>query len=290
MKYAFISEQGERHSVRTLCRMLRVREQGYYAWRKRGASKRELEDRSLSSEIRIIFATKKKRYGSPRIYDELKDSGKCIGRKRVARIMRTEGLRAKAARKFRATTDSSHAKPVAPNLLEQNFTVNAPNRVWVGDITYLWTKEGWMYLAVWIDLYSRMVVGWRLGTRLDATLVTLAFRNACVRRRPAPGLVVHTDRGIQYVSDAFVRAVQGVQAIQSMSRKGCCWDNAVAESFFHSFKLEAIYGTDIETRREMEYEVFDYIERFYNKERRHSAAGRMSPCEFEQLNTRKAAA
>lgn len=270
--------------------MLLVREQGYYAWKKRGASKRELEDRRLSSEIRVIFAAKKKRYGSPRVHDELKSSGKRVGRKRVARIMRGEGLCAKAARKFRSTTDSSHSKVVAPNLLKQNFTVPAPNRVWVGDITYLWTKEGWMYLAVWIDLYSRMVVGWRLGTRLNATLVTLAFRNACLRRRPPPGLILHTDRGIQYASNAFEHAVQQAQAIQSMSRKGCCCDNAVAESFFHSLKLEAIYGTDIETRREMEYEVFDYIERFYNKERRHSAAGRMSPFQFEQLNTTKAVA
>jgi transposase InsO family protein len=270
--------------------MLQVREQGYYAWRKRGASKRELENRRLSSEIRVVFAAKKQRYGSPRVYDELKSSGKHVGRKRVARLMRQEGLRAKAARKFRVTTDSSHSKAVAPNLVKQNFTVDAPNRVWVGDITYLWTKEGWMYLAVWIDLYSRMVVGWRLGTRLDATLVTLAFRNACIRRRPAPGLIVHTDRGIQYASDAFVRAVREVQALQSMSRKGCWWDNAVAESFFHSFKLEAIYGADIETRREMEYEVFDYIERFYNRERRHSATCRMSPFKFEELKTRKAAA
>lgn len=290
MKYAFIKVESSNHRVRTLCRVLGVAEQGYYAWCKRGPSKRREDDQRLSAEIRVLFADKKRRYGSPRLYDELKASGKAVGRKRVERLMREEGLRAKAARKFRATTDSSHSKPPAPDLVKQNFTVTAPNRIWVGDITYLWTDEGWLYLAVFIDLFSRTVVGWSLGRRLDASLVTTAFTKACVRRSPPKGLIVHTDRGVQYTSEAFVAAVAGVRARQSMSRKGCCWDNAVAESFFHSFKVEAIYGSRFETRREMEYEVFDYIERFYNRERRHSAIGRVSPLEFEEKMIRKAAA
>lgn len=253
-------------------------------------SNRALEDRRLSGEIRVIFGAQRKRYGSPRIHDELKASGRLVGRKRVARLMRVEGLRAKAARKFKATTNSLHQKQIAPDLVNQSFRTDAPNRIWVGDITYLWTKEGWMYLAVWIDLYSRAVVGWRLGKRLDATLVTAAFKDACIRRNPAPGLIVHTDRGVQYASEQFGLAVKNVFARQSMSRKGCCWDNAVAESFFHSLKVEAIYGESIESRREMSYEIYDYIEQFYNRKRRHSATKRMAPYDFEKLNLRKAAA
>lgn len=203
---------------------------------------------------------------------------------------RIEGLRAKAARKFRVTTDSSHQMPVASNLVNQTFTTDAPNQIWVGDITYLFTDEGWMYLAVWIDLYSRAVVGWQLGKRLEASLVTSAFRKACVHRNPPLGLIVHTDRGIQYASELFRLAVARAGARQSMSRKACCWDNAVAESFFHSLKVEAIYGESIETRKEMEYEVADYIEQFYNQKRRHSAIRRISPYDFEKINLRKVAA
>lgn len=290
MKYAYIEAQRATHGVAPLCRLLGVTSQGFYAWRKRSPSQRELSNRALSAQIRVIHAESKRRYGSPRVHDELKAQGQTIGRNRVARLMRQDGLRAKAARKFRATTDSAHGKSVAPELLKQNFKVNAPNRVWVGDITYLWTDEGWMYLAVFIDLYSRLVVGWALGTRLDASLVTTALCRACVRRRPAPGLIVHTDQGVQYTSDAFSRALNRVHAIASMSRRGCCWDNAVAESFFHSLKVEAVYGLRFESRREMEYEVFDYIERFYNRVRRHSHIGRISPLDFENRNLGKQAA
>lgn len=282
MRYAFISEERVNHAVRTLCRVLEVKEQGYYAWRKRPIGERAKRDAELTSEIRIAFAENRRRYGSPRIYDELRGKGKSCSRKRVARLMRQEGLRAKAARKFKVTTDSSHGKPVAPDLVKRKFEVKAPNKLWCGDITYLWTREGWLYLAVFIDLYSRMVVGWSLGTRLDASLVTAAFRNAVARRRPKARLIVHTDQGVQYTSEAFLKALSAVQARQSMSRRGNCWDNAPAESFFHSFKVEAVYGEDIETRREMEYEVFDYIERFYNRKRKHSAIGFCSPMSFEQ--------
>lgn len=204
--------------------------------------------------------------------------------------MRQEGLRAKAAKRFRITTDSSHGRPLAPDLVRRNFAAPAPNRVWVGDITYLWTDEGWMYLAVFLDLYSRMVVGWALQRTMDVSLVKAAFTRACARRRPSPGLIVHTDRGAQYASEPFREALRSVGARQSMGGLGCCWDNAVAESFFHSFKIEAIHGNRFETRKKMEYEVFDYIERFYNKKRRHSTIGRVSPFEYEQENLGKAVA
>lgn len=246
----------------------------------------------LSAKIRVIHAESRARYGSPRIHDELSDQGIHCGRKRVERLMRQEKLKAKAGRKFKVTTDSLHSQPVAPDLLKREFSASAPNKVWVGDITYLWTAEGWQYLAVFIDLYSRMVVGWALETRLQASLVTLAFARAVARRRPQPGLIVHTDQGTQYASGAFRRVLRDAKAQQSMGSRGDCYDNAVAESFFHSFKIEAIYDSDIETRREMEYEVFDYIERFYNKKRKHSAIGLRSPEQFENgvKSNRKAAA
>jgi len=206
--------------------------------------------------------------------------------------MRDEELCAKAGRKFRATTDSGHDKPIAPDLVERRFSALAPNLVWVGDITYLWTAEGWLYLAVFIDLYSRKVVGWATGPRITSNLGRLAFMRAVARRRPPPGVIVHTDQGVQYASEAFRAALSDAKACQSMGSRGDCYDNAVAESFFHSFKVEAIHGSDIETRREMEVEAFEYIERFYNKRRKHSAIGLCSPEQFESgyLNNRKAAA
>ena len=292
MKYAFIVQLRHKHAVTMLCRVLGVSTQGYYAWCRRPMSARAETDETLSAKIRVIYAESKERYGSPRVHDELRDQGILCGRKRVERIMRQEGIKAKAGRKFRVTTDSSHDKPIAADLVERNFCAPCPNQVRVGDITYLWTAEGWLYLAVFIDLYSRMVVGWSTSTRLHASLVTLAFDRAVARRRPPPGIVVHTDQGAQYASVAFRRALTEASARQSMGSRGDCYDNAVAESFFHSFKVEAIYGSDIETRREMEYEVFDYIERFYNRKRKHSAIGMRSPQQFENgiKNNRKAAA
>ena len=290
MKYAFIESERQYFAVKTLCRVLGVPEQGYYFWRNRGISPRKQEEAKISAEIRIIHAESRRTYGSPRVYEELKENGRAVGRHRVARLMRQEGLRAKAGWKFRVTTDSSHGKPPAPDLVKRDFKTSSPNQVWVGDITYLWTDEGWMYLAVFIDLYSRMIVGWALEKRIDASLVTKAFSRACMRRRPDKGLIVHTDRGSQYASETFKKALQAVHATPSMGRLGNCWDNAVAESFFHSFKVEAIYGMRFETRRKMEYEVFDYIERFYNRHRRHSTIGSMSPCRFEEINSGRAAA
>ena len=283
MRYAFIEAQRSNYAVALLCRLLEVSEQGFYQWRKRPTARRKLEDQRLGHEVQMIHAESKQRYGSPRIYHEFRERGQQCSRKRVERLMRERSLRARAARKFRATTDSSHSRPVAENHLNREFLVPAPNQTWVGDITYLWTKEGWLYLAVFIDLYSRMVVGWALGTRLSAELALTAWQRACLRRRPGAGLLVHTDRGVQYTADGFSKALEGICAKLSMSRKGNCWDNAVAESFFHSFKVEAIDGFTFETRKSMEYEVFDYIERFYNRVRRHSSIGYRSPEQFERV-------
>lgn len=235
----------------------------------------------LLSRIRSIHAESRQSYGRIRIERELRESGIRTSQKRVARLMNQASLRAKAARKFRITTRSAPNRVAAPNLLQRNFQAQAPNQVWVGDITYLWTKEGWMYLSVFLDLYSRSVVGWALSRSLTIDAVLLSLQKAIARRNPKPGLIVHTDRGVQYTAKALVGELKNIGARQSMSRRGDCWDNAVAESFFHSLKVEAIYGNTFETRRKIEYEVFDYIERFYNRKRRHSAVGYLAPLEFE---------
>jgi putative transposase len=282
VRYAFIRREKVHHRVGTLCKVLEVSEQGYYGWLKRGESVRRQIDKQLSAEIRLIYADSKHRYGSPRIYRELKNRGRRVSKKRVERLMSEEYLMAKGRRKFRVTTDSKHDKPCTSDLVRRNFKRKAPNEVWVGDITYLHTKEGWLYLAVFIDLYSRMVVGWSLGNRLSTPLVTSAFAKACARRAPKEGLIVHTDQGVQYASEPFIQALKNVNAKQSMSRKGNCWDNAVAESFFHSLKVEAIHNENIESIKDMNYVIFDYIERFYNKARRHSSLGYVAPFEFEQ--------
>lgn len=288
MKYAFVQAQTRAYPVRAMCRVLEISEQGYYAWRKRPESRRFRQNRELMDHVQVVFEDNRRRYGSPRVYRELRAQGRSCGRHRVARLMRDGGLRAKAARKYRVTTDSSHGKAPAGNELNRKFDPPAPNRVWAGDITYVWTGEGWMYLAVFIDLYSRMVVGWALSKRLTANLVQLAFERALARRRPGAGLLVHTDRGSQYVAQDFLGQLRQHKARLSMSRKGNCWDNAVTESFFHSFKVELIHGEQYHTRWQLEREVFDYIERYFNKKRRHSTIDYVSPEEYERLNQNEA--
>ena len=254
---------------------------GYYAWRNRAESKRSNADKQLLVQIRLVFAESRGAYGSIRVHRELKAQGALCGVNRVARLMKLAGLRAKGSKKFKATTDSSHQKPVAPNLLQRNFDVATPNAVWAGDITFLWTTQGWLYLAVVIDLFSRKVVGWATSTSIDSALVLLAFERAVVRRRPDKGLMFHSDRGVQYASKAFRQRLMHVGAVQSMSRKADCWDNSVVESFFHSLKVERIHGQRFATTQAVEQEVFEYIERFYNRNRRHSTLGYVSPDEYE---------
>lgn len=226
----------------------------------------------------------KQRYGAPRLTQELREAGYGWNRKTVAVSLQRQGLRAKAARKFKATTHSQHNLPVAPNLLQQDFSALQPDQKYVGDITYLWTEEGWLYLAVVIDLYSRRVVGWGMSERMTASLVCSALKMALWRRKMPRGVLVHSDRGSQYCSRDYQSVIRDNGLIGSMSAKGCCYDNACAESFFHSLKVEAIHGERFKTREDMRAAVFEYIEIDYNRHRRHSANGGLSPIQFEERN------
>jgi transposase InsO family protein len=264
-----------------MCEVLGVSPSAYYEWEREQESAHARRDSELLELIRALFVQFKGRYGVPRIHDELAKAGAHVSRKRVGRLMREAGLRAKSARKYKATTDSNHALPVAPNLLEQDFHAERPNAVWVSDITYLWTRQGWMYLAVIIDLFSRKVVGWSLRERMTAELVCEALDTAVRLRRPGPGLVFHSDRGSQYASKVFRRRLWRHQMVQSMSRKGCCWDNAVAESFFATLKKELVRDCPYETRAAARSDVFEYIEVFYNRQRAHSLLKYETPAHFE---------
>lgn len=265
-----------------MCRNLNVSKAGYYAWRGRKPSARAEADEALKLRIRAIHLENKERYGSPRIHAELQSLGISLGRKRVARLMRVQRLKAKKRRHFRVTTVSSHSYPIAENILARNFKPAHPNRVWVSDITHFATREGWLYLAVVLDLFSRRVVGWSMSTRIDAALVLGALQMAIQARKPQPGLLVHTDRGSQYACREYRAFIQTHGIIPSMSRKGDCWDNAVAESFFATLKVELTTKTLWATRDEARSAVFEYIEIWYNRRRRHSTNGYLSPLEFEK--------
>jgi transposase InsO family protein len=267
--------------VRVLCQVLQVSVSGFYSWRKRGPSQRAREDEQLKVHIRAAHKASRGRYGSPRVQKDLCAQDQHVGRKRVARLMKADGLAARRKRRFRRTTDSTHQHPVAPNLLDRQFTVDAPNAVWVTDITYIWTQEGWLYLAAILDLYSRKVVGWAVDESLERHLALDALAMALSNRRPARGLLHHSDRGVQYASDDYQKALKKDGLICSMSRKGDCWDNAVAESFFATLKAELVYLTEYRTRAEARASLFEYIEVFYNRQRRHSAIGYVSPSQFE---------
>ena len=230
-----------------------------------------------------------KTYGSPRILAELKGLGIPCSKSRLERLMKKHGIRAKTRRKFRITTDSKHKFPVAPNILERNFSPVAPNVAWGGDITYVWTKEGWLFLAVIIDLFSRQVVGWSMDERITRNLTLNALRMAINRRNPAPGLVHHTDRGSQYASGDYQTMLRVHKMICSMSRKGNCWDNAPVESFFHTLKTEMIYWEEFGTREAARRKIFEWIEVFYNRQRRHSTLGNLSPVNFEIANLKQCA-
>jgi putative transposase len=242
----------------------------------------ELEDKRLLNKIELIHVNKKGRYGSPRIHAELKEQGESCSRKRVARIMKENSIQAKHKRKFKATTDSHHKFPIAPNLLEQNFTVSEPNRIWTADISYCWTLEGWVYLAVVLDLYSRKIVGWAMSERMNRGLVINAFLMAYWARKPKAGLIHHSDKGSQYASHDFQKILSDFGVKPSMSGKGNCFDNAVTETFFHTLKTELMFDYVFKTREEAKSAIFEYIEIFYNRERRHSTLGYCSPEKFEQ--------
>lgn len=285
MRFAFIEGHTIEFHVTTMCRVLKVSKAGYYAWVHRPPSGRAAADEHLVEAIKVIHGTSRGTYGSPRVHEELKAQGKRHGEKRIARIMQEEGIRAKTPRRFRVTTDSNHPHPVAPNALDRQFAVEqvaAPDQVWVGDITYLTTREGWLYLAIVLDLASRRVIGWAMRHRLDGALTRDALTMALTGRQPAPGVLHHTDRGSQYAAGDYRALLTAHEMECSMSRVGDCWDNAVAESFFATLKRELADEADWATRDEARTAVFEYLEVWYNRQRRHSSLGYLSPVDYER--------
>lgn len=274
--------EGERlnHSIALMCKVLGASRSGFYKWKEDRDKNRRQRRQKLLVRIEQIFEQSRQTYGVRRVHAELKREGEKVNRKLVERLMRENQIRPRRKRRFKVTTDSKHSLPISRNVLRRAFITNKPNSVWVGDITYIDTAEGWLYLATFIDLYSRKVVGWSMSDSMSADLVVSAYDMARDRRGGATPDIVHSDRGSQYASAAFRKRLKKVK--QSMSRKGNCWDNAVAESFFGALKSELIYRNRFETRKEAEMSVFDYIEIFYNKTRLHSTLGYVSPAEFEE--------
>jgi putative transposase len=283
MKFQFIDAAKKDFPVTRLCQVLGVSQSGYFAWRSSPASCRQREDLVLLAHIRSAFARSNGTYGSPRVTRELQAEGLTVGRRRTARLMHENGLKARQTRRFKRTTDSHHAFPVAPNLLEQNFSAECPNQKWAADISYVWTSEGWLYLAVVLDLFARRVVGWAVSNRLHQELALEALRKALAVRRPGKGLIHHSDRGSQYCSLAYQAELRkhGIQA--SMSGKGNCFDNAVVETFFKTLKSELVWRTVFQTRAEAKDAIGRYIDGFYNSVRRHSTLDYISPVQFERL-------
>lgn len=280
MRYRFIRELSARYGVRRLCRLLSVSSSGYYAWRNRLPSRRSRQDAELLTLIRTLYSLGRGVYGYRRVYARLQTPFAC-GRDRVARLMRQDGLRGKVRRRFKTTTQSQHARPVAPNLLAQTFHAAGVDQTWLADITYIPTGEGWLYLSVIEDLFSRHIVGWAMARVMTDELTRSSLHMALGRRRPAPGLVHHSDRGSQYASDAYRAMLGEAGIVQSMSAKGNAYDNAPMESFFSRLKNELIHGRHFQTREEARRDIFEYIEVFYNRQRAHSALGYRSPMEFE---------
>jgi len=284
VKYQFIEEHRHEYPVTVMCQVLEVARNGYYKWRKQPLSARKVADLVLLMHIRDIFEQSKETYGSYRIHAELAEQGIRCGRKRVARLMRTYNLKPKTVRSFKVvTTDSNHKLPVAPNRLKQQFSADRPDQLWLTDITYVPTAEGWLYLAVVLDVYSRRIVGWAMSDSLHRQLVIDALQMAITVRQPPPGLLHHSDRGSQYASDEYQALLTRAGMVTSMSRKGNCYDNAPVESFFGTFKTELVFHQQYATRAEARLDIFEYIEVFYNRFRRHSALGYKSPVKYEAL-------
>jgi putative transposase len=277
VSYAFIRNHVADYPVQVMCEVLGVSRSGYYAWASRPESTRAVEDRAVAAEIRTAHEASRGRYGSPRVHATLRGHGRRVGRKRVARLMRGMGLSARRKRRFRRTTDSAHAFPVAPNLLGRDFTANAPDRVWLADLTYIWTAEGWLYLAVVLDLFSRRVVGWAMADHLGHELALAALDMAITRQRPAPGLTHHSDRGVQFAAHEYRTRLKQYGILCSMSRKGNCWDNAPMESFYATLKGELVEQRDYLTRDEARADIFQFLEGWYNRRRLHSALGYITP-------------
>lgn len=291
MKYVFIQKHVSQHGVAPLCRALGVSRGGYYSWLSRPESQKARKDRRLLLWIRASFRESRSRYGSPRVHAQLREEGIGCGRHRVARLMRQDRLQARPRRRFKTTTQSAHTQAVAANELKRQFEVATLDTCWAADITYIWTQEGWIYLAVLLDLCSRRIVGWSVSDRLTEELTLRALDQALAHRRPSAGLLHHSDRGSQYAAREYRKRLANSGLRASMSRRGDCWDNAVVESFFSSLKTELFAGRRWPaTRQEAHRELFEYIEVFYNRQRRHSALGYLSPSQFEKKRQEKAAA
>jgi putative transposase len=275
--------------VEMMAKVLKVTRSGFYAWLKRGPSSRKQVEMDLVEQIRKIQKEVQQRYGSPRLTKKLASRGKSVGHNTVARLIAKYGLAAVRKRQFRITTKSAKGQWVAENILNRQFSVETPNRVWVSDITYIATGEGWLYLAVVLDLYSRRVVGWSMGTRIDTQLILEAFKMAIARRRPPQGLLFHSDRGSQYASRSFRKVAARWGIKQSMSRKGNCWDNACAESFFKTLKVELVGDYIYASRVEAQSAIFEYVEVFYNRQRLHSTLEYLSPTDYEERLEQKVA-
>jgi putative transposase len=281
VKFEFIRVEKAFYPVTVLCSVLAVSKSGFYAWTRRPPSARKKADAVLAVEVASTHERTRRVYGSPRVHADLRARGVRVGRKRVARLMREQGLQARQKRRFRKTTDSVPASPIAPNLLARNFDTSAPNEAWVADVTFVATGEGWLYLAAIVDLFARRVVGWATSVFNDRELVLRALTNALDARRPPPGLLHHSDRGSTYASDDYRCALERHELVASMSRKGDCWDNAVAESFFATLRAELLDHLRPATRADATAAIGEYIESFYNPVRRHSHLGYVSPIEFE---------
>jgi putative transposase len=282
VKYQFLYEYRHTYPIIRMCRVLEVSENGYYNWLKRGKSQRKRDDEQLASRIEDAYHENRGVYGSPRIHAELKEQGIHCGRKRIARLMHERNISAARKRRKAQKTDSNHSSPIAPNLLERDFTADAPNKKWMTDMTYIATREGWLYLAGVIDAYSRRLIGWAMGSEHDAELVKEALHMALIRRKPGAGLVHHSDRGSEYASKSYQEMLHQYAIQISMSRKGDCYDNAMIESFWGTLKEECFSLETFHTRKEAKTAIFEYIEVFYNRKRKHSSLGYLSPADYEK--------
>ena len=281
MSFALIDAKRAEVPIETACAVLDVSVSGFYAWKRRPASARQSDDMVMLAHIRSEFATSNETYGSPRMHAELKESGLAIGLHRVARLMSENGLKARQKTRFKKTTDSDHGGPVASNILDQDFTAEAPDQKWGVDISYVWTAEGWLYLAIVLDLFSRKIVGWHLSDRMKRGLAIDALRRAIALRQPPAGLIHHSDRGSQYCSADYRRLLRDHGFVASMSGRGNCYDNAMVESVFKTIKSELVWRTSFASRDQASKAIGQYIEGFYNPRRRHSSLGYVSPAKFE---------
>jgi len=283
MRYQFMEGYRSTFEVKEMCRSFKISRSGYYGWRERGESARAQENEQLVQAIKEAHRKSRERYGSLRITEELRESGYRCSKNRIARLMRKHGIVAKMRRRFKVTTHSKHSLPVAENVLQKKFSAERPDRVWVSDITYVRTDEGWLYLAAILDVYSRQIVGWSMKDRLTQDLTIYSLQQALGRRSTCSGLIFHSDRGVQYASYDFRTLLKRQGFVQSMSGKGNCYDNAIMETFFHTLKTELVYFERYRTKEDVRRSIFEYIEVFYNRVRRRSALNYKSPTEFERL-------